>query len=118
MLTASCHCGAVKVEVPRRPRTVTSCNCSICVRYGALWAYYRRGTIRVVAARGATEHYSWSRKAIRFIRCRTCGCVTHYERTSRTAQYGAVNARGFPLDVLEAIRVRRLDGARTWKYLD
>jgi hypothetical protein len=29
-----------------------------------------------------------------------------------------VNARGFPLDVLDSIRVRRLDGAKTWKYLD
>jgi hypothetical protein len=118
MLTATCHCGAVKVEVPRKPRTLTSCNCSLCVRYGALWAYYRRGTTRVLAARGATEHYSWGPKNIRFVRCKTCGCVTHYERTSKKAQWGAVNARGFPLDVLDSIRVRRLDGAKTWKYLD
>jgi hypothetical protein len=118
MLTATCHCGAVRVEVPRKPRTLTACNCSICVRYGTLWAYYRRSAIRVIAGRGATEAYAWNRKSIRFVRCRTCGCVTHYERTSKKARYGAVNARGFPLDVLESIRVRRLDGAKTWKYLD
>jgi hypothetical protein len=118
MLTATCHCGAVRVEVPRKPRTLTACNCSICVRYGTLWAYYNRSAIRFFAARGATEAYAWGRKTIRFVRCRTCGCVTHYERTSKKARWGAVNARGFPLDVLESIRVRRLDGARTWKYLD
>lgn len=28
MLTATCHCGAVRVEVPRRPRSLTNCNCS------------------------------------------------------------------------------------------
>ena len=39
MLTATCHCGAVGVDVPRRPRRLTSCNCSICRRYGTLWAY-------------------------------------------------------------------------------
>jgi hypothetical protein len=118
MLTVTCHCGAVRVEVPRKPSALTACNCSICVRYGALWAYYRRDAIRVTAARGATETYSWNRKNIRFVRCRTCGFVTHYERTDAKADQGAVNARGFPLDVLESIRVRRLDGARTKKYLD
>jgi hypothetical protein len=118
MLTATCHCAAIRVEVPRKPRTLTACNCSICVRYGALWAYYSRSTIRVTAARGATAAYAWNRKNIRFVRCRTCGFVTHYERTSKKARYGAVNARGFPLDVLDSIRVRRLDGAKTWKYVD
>jgi hypothetical protein len=118
MLTVTCHCGAVRVEVPRKPRFLTACNCSICVRYGALWAYYRKGAIRVTAARRATDAYSWSRKSIRFVRCRTCGFVTHYERTGAKADQGAVNARGFPLDVLESIRVRRLDGARMGKYLD
>jgi hypothetical protein len=46
MLTASCHCGAVMVQVPRKPRSLTNCNCSMCRRYGVLWAYYkdRRGT--------------------------------------------------------------------------
>jgi len=34
MLTATCHCGAVRVTVPRKARTVTDCNCSICRRYG------------------------------------------------------------------------------------
>ena len=41
MLTATCHCGAVRVDVPRKPRRLTSCNCSICRRYGTLWAYYK-----------------------------------------------------------------------------
>jgi len=39
-LSGSCHCGAVVVNVARRPRQLTDCNCSICRRYGTLWAYY------------------------------------------------------------------------------
>ena len=27
MLTATCYCGAVRVEVPRKPRRLTDCNC-------------------------------------------------------------------------------------------
>jgi hypothetical protein len=59
MLVATCHCGAVRIEVPRRPRTLTDCNCSICRRYGALWAYYKRPDLRITHAQGATSGYSW-----------------------------------------------------------
>ena len=118
MLTATCHCGAVRVEVPRRPRTVTDCNCSICRRYGVLWAYYKPTSVRVVASRGATAGYAWGRKSIRFVRCRTCGCITHYERPRAPRRGIAVNARCFDPAELGAPRVRRLDGASSWKYLD
>ena len=33
---------------------LTSCNCSICRRYGTLWAYYNFSEVRVIAARGAS----------------------------------------------------------------
>lgn len=116
-LTATCHCGAVRVELPRTPRSLTSCNCSICRRYGALWAYFKPSSIRVVAAKGATSSYSWGRKNIRFVHCKTCGCVTHYERNRSTRAIG-VNARNVDPAALASARVRRLDGAATWKYLD
>jgi hypothetical protein len=118
VLTGSCHCGAVRIEVSRRPRTLTDCNCSICHRYGALWAYYRPTSVGVFAARGSTSSYSWSRKLFRFVRCNTCGCVTHYERTKRSAQPIGVNARNFEPRELGSPRIRRFDGASTWKYLD
>jgi len=119
MLTATCHCGAVRVEVPRRPRRLTSCNCSICRRYGALWAYYKAFEVRVAGASGATSEYSWGDKALRFVRCGNCGCITHWERINprEDARMG-VNARNFEPSALASIRVRRLDGASTWKYLD
>jgi len=40
MHTGSCHCGAVQLEIPSAPDHLTNCNCSICWRYGALWAYF------------------------------------------------------------------------------
>ncbi|ABS27021.1 GFA family protein [Anaeromyxobacter sp. Fw109-5] len=118
MLTATCHCGAVRVELPRRPRSLTSCNCSICRRYGTLWAYYKPSSIRVVCAAGATSSYSWGHRTIRFVRCDTCGCVTHYERDGSPERSVGVNARNVDPAELGSVRVRRLDGAATWKYLD
>lgn len=119
MLAATCHCGAVRIEVPRKPRRLTSCNCSICRRYGTLWAYYKASAVRVVAARGATSAYSWGEKSLRFVRCRTCGCVMHWEPVERGKDNRmGVNARNFEPGALGSPRIRLLDGASTWKYLD
>jgi hypothetical protein len=119
VLVATCHCGAVRVEVPRRPRTLTNCNCSICRRYGTLWAYYKASEVRVIRASGATNEYSWGDKSLRFVRCRTCGCITHWEpiRPKEGSRMG-VNARNFEPGSLGSVRIRLLDGASTWKYLD
>jgi len=112
MLTATCHCGAVRVTVPRTPRSVTDCNCSICRRYGVLWAYYKASTVRVEAGPKATRAYSWGRKTLRFVRCATCGCVMCWQRvTPDPERKMGVNARNFDLAVLRKLPVRPLDGA-------
>ena len=72
----SCHCGAVQVSVPRLPATVTECHCSICRRYGALWAYYRTDE---VSFSGPTQVYVWGRKYVAFHRCGNCGCVVGWQ---------------------------------------
>ncbi len=117
-VTGTCHCGAVRIHVRQAPRTVTSCNCSICRRYGALWAYYQASSVRIDAPRGGLSSYSWRHKIRAYFRCKTCGCVTHYTpRKKRANAVVAVNASNFELDVLKHVRIRKLDGADTWKFL-
>jgi len=119
MLKATCHCGAVRIEVPRRPRSLTNCNCSICRRYGTLWAYYKESEVRVTAAPGATSEYVWGDRRLRFVRCGTCGCVTHWEPIHRTeSSRVGVNARNFEPSSIGPVHIRLLDGAATWKYVD
>jgi hypothetical protein len=119
MLTATCHCGAIRIEVPRKPLSLTNCNCSICRRYGTLWAYYKASSVRLHGAARTRAEYSWGDRRIKFVRCRTCGCITHWEpvRPRQGSRVG-VNARNFEPSILDAVRIRRLDGASTWKYLD
>jgi hypothetical protein len=75
--------------------------------------------VRVVCEPGATSGYAWGRKAIRFVRCNDCGCITHYERPDGSPERSiGVNARIFEPAALGAVRIRRLDGASSWKYLD
>ena len=118
MLSATCHCGAVRVDIPRRPRRLTNCNCSICRRYGTLWAYYKASEVKVVGEAGATTSYVWGDRMLRFVRCATCGCVMAWEPigASTTGRMG-VNARNFDPDLLGAVHIRRLDGASSWRFL-
>ena len=110
MLTASCHCGAVIVTVPRRPRSVTECNCSLCRRYGALWAYYRTASVHVAARREAIDEYVWGQKMLKFVRCKSCGCVV-CEIGVEPNDYMGVNARMFDPSVLAKAALRHRDGA-------
>ena len=119
MFTATCHCGAVRVDIPRKPHQLTSCNCSICRRYGALWAYYKLDEVIVHAEPEAVSGYSWGDKTLRFVRCATCGCITHWEPVERTQDSKmGVNVRNLEPGAIADVRVRHLDGALTWEYLD
>jgi hypothetical protein len=119
MLSTSCHCGAVQISIPRAPETLTNCDCSICRRYGTLWAYFLKDEVSMQADPGATETYSWGKKSLQFVRCCTCGCITHWEPVApiQGSRVG-VNARNFQPEQLGAVRIRRLDGADTEEYLD
>jgi hypothetical protein len=118
MLSGSCHCGAVKIAVAARPRVLVSCNCSICRRTAALWSYYDRGRVKIRRKRGATVGYTWGGRHLRFVRCTTCGCLLIWEAVDRSRRRMGVNFRNFDPQDFASARIRRLDGAKTWKFLD
>lgn len=118
MIESSCHCGAVRLEIALPPETVTDCNCSICRRYGVLWAYYTPKDVRLIASEGATAIYMWDDKSIEFHHCKICGCVTHWAPVDKTRDRMGVNARLMAPEILAAARVRHLDGADSGQYLD
>jgi hypothetical protein len=117
MVEVTCHCGAVRLGVPQAPAEVTECNCSICRRLGARWAYYERATVELNRA-GSTRPYVWGDRMLAFHRCRTCGCVTHWLSLNGAHSRMAVNARMIEAVDTDALRIRRFDGAHTWAYLD
>jgi hypothetical protein len=118
-LVASCHCQNVQITIPDIPATVTSCNCSVCRRYGARWAYFTRAEVKLDAVTAPLAFYRWGDCTIDFWHCTKCGCLTHYTSVDEgPGSRFAVNARMLPLNTMEALTVRHLDGADTWKYLD
>jgi len=119
MSHASCHCGAIQIEIAFEPGSLTECTCSICRRYGARWAYGNRSNVKVTCNPGALRTYVWGDRELEFCHCTTCGCLTHSEAVEKTAESRvAVNARMLPPEDTSQITVRIFDGAETWKYLD
>lgn len=115
----SCHCGAVRLTLPSTPEVATKCNCSLCRRSGGPWVYFEYGTVKIDGYPQETESYVQGDRMLRTVRCRTCGVVTHWEPIDPVpgGKHG-VNLGNFDLKLIESVRVRRLDGADTWKFLD
>jgi hypothetical protein len=119
VISATCHCGAIQIALPHAPETVTSCNCSICRRLGALWAFYPLNAVIVNADADRIDEYVWGKATRRFVRCSTCGCTTHVLPVNLQPDGKIeVNIRLFEPAEVGAFRVRHFDGAVTWKYVD
>lgn len=118
-IEGTCLCKAVQLGVARRPRQVTQCNCSVCRRYGTLWAYYRRSAVSITAPRGALEHYSVRTGGLKFVRCRECGCVICWDGPGKQGdQRMGVNTRLLDHAKMAGVPVKVLDGDQTWRVLD
>lgn len=117
-IQGTCLCEAVQLGVARLPRQVTQCNCSVCRRYGTLWAYYRRSAVSIVAPRVALEDYSRRARGLKFVRCRSCGCVICWDSRSkdRDRRMG-INMRLFDHALMAAVPVKVLDGDKSWRVL-
>ncbi len=112
MLTGSCHCGAVRIVLPKAPAYGNACNCSICRRYGVIWGYYHPGEVGLPGEPGATEPYAWGPKELVFDRCRACGCVVSWRSMAAesTTRMG-VNLRLFDPADLAGVPLKHGDGA-------
>ena len=111
MIEGSCHCGAVRWRFEGMPGGATACNCTVCRRYGTLWAYdYDGEGIKVT---GPTRAYVWGDKTIGFHFCPACGCVAYWRarEAGKDGRYRiAVNLRLAEPDAVAAIPIDHFDG--------
>lgn len=121
MLIGECHCGAAGWTLDGDPGSITACNCSLCHRYGALWAYDYEG--ERVAVRGATSAYRRAGKcdpAFEVLFCSTCACVVAW-RALRLDEDGrrrmAINVRLAPLKAVEHLPIDHFDGLESFEDL-
>jgi len=119
MVRAACHCGAVRITMEPGPSWVLDCNCSICRRYGTLWAYSwdfiasRALDAKLIQGAEAVETYLWNGRGIGFCRCKHCGCVTHHVAMNEPTKLRGVNARMFVHFDTSTVTIQRSDNAHT-----
>jgi len=118
-LRGSCHCGNVVWTLSAVPEAVTACNCTICRRYGALWAYGYIGHDITVAG-DATTYRRRDGGAVDFHFCPKCGCVTHYVATKPSDDgrlWTAVNLRLSEFEPISSLPIDHFDGLDTFDDL-
>ncbi|WP_235405980.1 GFA family protein [Pseudoalteromonas sp. SMS1] len=116
-MQGSCHCGNVIIDVSTKVNLATSCNCSLCHRYGAIWGYFEMAQVNVAHRSASVQSYKHGDEYLDFHHCTRCGCITHYTPTEKAESTRmAVNLRMFDKTVLQGVEVRYFDGADTWEF--
>lgn len=117
MIEGSCHCGAVRWRFAGEPEGATACNCTVCRRYGVLWAYGHEG--EGITVTGPTQKYVRG-KWVEFHFCPTCGCIAFWRGQHEDEQGRrriAVNLRLAEPDAVARIPIDRFDGLDTFSDL-
>jgi hypothetical protein len=117
MIEAVCHCGFARLVAPAAPTEVTECNCSICRKLAARWAYYSPTEVTLPAP-ATTQAYVWGDRMLAFHRCKACGVTTHWQSLDGARDRMGINARLMDDVPWDRVRIRPFDGANTWAYLD
>ena len=77
--TGTCRCGATGWRLRGRITSATICNCTLCRRYGVLWAYGFDGEdIAVTAPEGGLHSYIVPGGTLTMDRCATCGALVRW----------------------------------------
>ena len=103
-MKASCHCGAVVLEVTLSEGFASArrCDCSFCRRRGAIAVSAPLEGVEVLKGADSLTLYTFGTHTAQHYFCKTCGIYTHHRRRSNPNQFG-VNVA-----ILEGVNPRDL----------
>lgn len=116
-LEGRCHCGALGWRLQGLPESATACNCTVCRRYGVLWAYGHEG--QDITVDGPSVAYRRG-TAIEFHFCPACGSVSHWRAQALQADGQrriAVNLRLTDPEHIAKLPIDHFDGLDTFDDL-
>ena len=96
-LKATCHCGAVELQVtPSHPDLDDAhrCDCSFCRRRGAATVSVPLKNLQVIKGAEKLSLYQWGTGTAKHYFCSVCGIYTHHQRRSNPNEFG-VNLGAF-----------------------
>jgi hypothetical protein len=68
-----CHCGRVRYEAKSDLTQVVDCNCSICIKRGALWTFVKAPQFKLIQGADALTDYQFGQKKLHHFFCQSCG---------------------------------------------
>jgi hypothetical protein len=71
--TGGCHCGRVRYEATSDLAQVIDCNCSICMKRGAIWAFVKAPEFKLLKGEDALTDYQFAQKKLHHPFCQSCG---------------------------------------------
>lgn len=108
----SCHCGAVAFSVDGEPpKEAMSCNCSHCRRKGFLLTFVPVTQFSLESGAADLVAYTFNKHKIEHQFCRTCGTQVFAKGEMGGAKMRAVNLRCVPGIDIDALEIRKVDGA-------
>ncbi|THH37364.1 GFA family protein [Aliishimia ponticola] len=103
-VTASCHCGAVRIRATLRGDHLlpSRCTCSFCRRRQAGNVSADLGSLEILSGESALRLYQFGSQTAAHYFCGTCGIYTHHKRRSDPTEIG--------------INIGCIDGAEPWQF--
>jgi hypothetical protein len=102
--SGSCHCGAVAFSVEVDPAQALQCNCSICTKLGAVWAFAPRSKFSLKSGAAQQGDYQFAKKQLHHRFCTRCGIESYAEG----AAPDGTPSVGINLRCLEGVEVDKL----------
>ncbi len=118
-MTGTCICGAARITVQKKPAFIHDCDCTLCRKSGAGWAYYPLNEVHTEGQTVSVMRTDKADPAVQVHSCPTCAATTHFVAAkSFTDRHGptdviGVNMRLFDPGDLKGVEVRFPDG-RGW----
>ena len=95
MRKLTCHCGEIEIEIniKKNFEDLYRCNCSMCIRKGAITAIVNKEDLKVVKGMDKLKCYQFKTKVAKHYFCSICGIQTHNLRRRDPNTYGINVAR-------------------------
>ena len=100
----ACHCGAVAYSVELDLAGAPKCNCSICTKLGAVWAFAPKSKFTLKSGAAQQGDYQVGKKSLHHRFCTSCGIESYAEGM---APDGTATV-GINLRCLEGVEVEKL----------
>ncbi|MGV6800509.1 MAG: GFA family protein [bacterium] len=122
MIQGVCSCGSCGWQYDGVPEYANACNCKLCRRYGALWAYDWENERIIVS--GNLRPYQRTDLAeqpmLEVLFCPTCACVISWRSLTSdddNRRRMAVNLRLADFDRVAEIKLFHFDGLNSFQKL-